>query len=54
LLHERWGTIVEARYRIDQQQSSPDAADNITLTAGITWSLDARRRTHVIRTRNRR
>jgi hypothetical protein len=54
LLHERWGAIVEARYRIDQQQSTPDAADNIALTAGITWSLDARRRTHVIRTRGRR
>ena len=54
LLHERWGTIVEARYRIDQQQSSADAADNVALTAGITWSLDPRRRTHVIRTRARR
>ena len=51
LLHERWGAIAEARYRIDQQQGSPDAADNIALTAGITWSLDAPRRSRVIRRR---
>jgi hypothetical protein len=28
----------EIRYRIDDQQSSTNAADNIELTAGLSWA----------------
>jgi hypothetical protein len=32
---DRYGDI---RYRIDDQQSSTNAADNIELTAGLSWA----------------